>query len=145
MPGTPASGQNARGVPALTVQTDRKTQLVDVTLLVREAIAGSPGDLVTVFVPHTTAGVVLQAAGEGARAVASDLEAAFDRLIDEGWSWQHTEEGDRNPWAHARSALTASSVTIPLLNGELGMGDHQAVFLCEFDGPRNRTLIVTAH
>ena len=65
--------------------------------------------------------------------------------MDEGWNWKHTGEGDRNPWSHVRSARTASPVTIPLLDGELGLGHHQAVFLCELDGPRSRTLIVAVH
>jgi len=130
-------------VRPLTFQTDRKTQLLDITTEVREAVAGASGSVVTLFVPHTTAGIVLQAAGQGAMQVAHDLEEAFDRLVDEGWPWRHTEEGDRNPWSHVRTALSASSVTIPLVDGELALGDHQAIFLCEFDGPRPRSVYVT--
>jgi secondary thiamine-phosphate synthase enzyme len=100
---------------------------------------------VVVFVPHTTAGVVLQAAGEGATKVAADLESAFERIVDESREWEHTEEGDRNPWSHVRAALTASSVTIPLVDGELGLSPLQAIFLCEFDGPRERELHVVVH
>jgi secondary thiamine-phosphate synthase enzyme len=133
------SGEN-EPVRELKVATERKTQLLDVTDHVRAALEGADGALVTLFVPHTTAGVVLQAAGEGATAVAGDLESAFDRLVDERWPWEHIHEGDRNPWSHVRSALTASSVSIPLEDGRLALGDHQAVFLAEFDGPRERTL-----
>jgi secondary thiamine-phosphate synthase enzyme len=129
----------------IRVQTERKTQLVDVTAEVRAAVVGASGAVVTVFVPHTTAGVVLQATGEGATKVAADLESAFERLVDEPWDWQHTSEGDRNPWSHVRTALTASSVTIPLVDGELGLSGLQAVFLCEFDGPRTRELHVVVH
>ena len=129
----------------IRVQTERKTQLVDVTAEVREAVSGAGGSVVTVFVPHTTAGVVIQATGEGAAKVAADLESAFERIVDEGWDWQHTSEGDRNPWSHVRAALTASSVTIPLVDGGLGLSDLQAVFLCEFDGPRSREIHVVAH
>ena len=96
--------------------------------------------MATLFVPHTTAGLLLQAAGPGAAAVASDVEAALERIVDEGWPWNHVHEGDRNPWSHARAALTASSVSIPLLGGKLALGKHQAVFLAEFDGPRERTI-----
>ena len=45
--------------------------------------------------------------------------------------------------AHVRATLTASSVSIPLIGGELALGDHQAVFLAEFDGPRERTICIT--
>jgi len=132
-------------VHVIRVQTERKTQLVDVTAEVREAVSGAAGSVVTVFVPHTTAGVVIQATGEGAAKVAADLESAFERIVDEGWDWQHTSEGDRNPWSHVRAALTASSVTIPLVHGGLGLSDLQTVFLCEFDGPRWREIHVVAH
>jgi secondary thiamine-phosphate synthase enzyme len=127
----------------LRVASTARTELIDVTELVREAISGSSGVLVTVFVPHTTAGVVLQAAGPGATAVARDVAAGLERLADEDASWDHVREGDRNPWAHVRTALTASSVGIPLVDGELALGEQQAIFLAEFDGPRERTLLVT--
>ncbi|HEY2354252.1 MAG TPA: secondary thiamine-phosphate synthase enzyme YjbQ [Gaiellaceae bacterium] len=127
----------------LRVGSTARTELIDVTERVREAAAGRDGTLVTVFVPHTTAGVVVQAAGPGARAVAGDVAAALERLVDEDAPWEHIHEGDRNPWAHVRAALTASSVGIPLVGGELALGEHQAIYLAEFDGPRERTLTVT--
>ena len=124
----------------LVLQTERRTQLVDVTSRVRAALRGETGQAVILFVPHTTAGIALQASGEDATAVAADIERALERIVDESWNWKHTEEGDRNPWAHVRSALTASSVTIPLQEGELALGDLQRIFLCEFDGPRERKI-----
>jgi len=130
-------------VRELKVATERKTQLVDVTDRVRAALEGNDGSLATLFVPHTTAGVLLQAAGEGATAVAGDVEAALERLVDETWPWEHVHEGDANPWSHVRTALTASSVSIPLEGGRLALGGHQAVFLAEFDGPRERTMYLS--
>jgi secondary thiamine-phosphate synthase enzyme len=127
----------------LVLETERKTQLLDITPQVRQALEGQSGHAAVLFVPHTTAGVVLQASGEGATAVAADLEAALQQIVDEGWNWKHTEEGDRNPWAHVRSALTGPSVTIPLEDGELALGDLQTIFFCEFDGPRERKIYVT--
>jgi secondary thiamine-phosphate synthase enzyme len=104
-------------VHEITVQTGRKTQLLDVTERIAELVRGLDGSLVTLFVPHTTAGIVLQAAGEGASAVAADVEAALDRIVDESWSWQHVHEGDANPWSHVRTALTASSSRFPSRRG----------------------------
>ena len=124
------------------VATERRTQLLDVTTEVETAVGGSDGALATLFVPHTTAGILLQAAGPGASAVATDIEAALERLVDEGWPWGHVDEGDRNPWSHVRTALTASSVSIPLGVGKLALGGHQAIFLAEFDGPRERKIYV---
>jgi secondary thiamine-phosphate synthase enzyme len=129
----------------IRTQTDRKTQLVDITAEVRSAVSGSTDGVVTVFVPHTTAGVLVQAAGPGAEKVAADLESALERLVDEDWDWEHTAEGDRNPWSHVRAALVGSSVTIPMADGELALGELQAVFLCEFDGPRAREVRVVVH
>ena len=126
----------------LTVATERRTQLLDVTADVVVAVGDSDGALATLFVPHTTAGILLQAAGPGASAVAADIEAALERLVDERWPWDHVHEGDRNTWSHVRAARTASSVSIPLVDGKLALGAHQAVFLAEFDGPRERTIQV---
>jgi secondary thiamine-phosphate synthase enzyme len=127
----------------LVLRTERRTQLVDITAEVRQAVEGQSGQAGVVFVPHTTAGVVLQASGESAMTVAADLEAALERLVEEGWNWKHTGEGDRNPWAHVRSALTGSSVTIPLEDGKLVLGDLQTIFCCEFDGPRERKVYLS--
>jgi secondary thiamine-phosphate synthase enzyme len=130
-------------VKEVAVRTNSRTELLDVTEHVREAIAGETGSLLTVFVPHTTAGIVLQAAGSGATAVAGDVARAFDRLVQESWPWEHVHEGDRNPWSHVRAVLTAPSLSIPLIGGELALGEHQAIFVAEFDGPRERRLMVT--
>jgi secondary thiamine-phosphate synthase enzyme len=133
------------GVEILEVHTERKTQLVDVTAQVRAAVAGTSGRLVTLFVPHTTAGIAVQAVGDGAAEVAADVEAAMERLVAEDWPWRHTSEGDRNPWSHVRAVLTASSLTLPVIDGALSLGRFQAVFLCEFDGPRTRKIQLVTH
>jgi secondary thiamine-phosphate synthase enzyme len=127
----------------LALRTERQTQLIDITAQVRQALEGQSGPAAVLFVPHTTAGIVLQASGEGADAVAADIEAALQRIVEEDWSWRHTAEGDQNPWAHVRSALTSSSITIPLEDGQLALGDLQTIFFCEFDGPRERKIYVT--
>jgi secondary thiamine-phosphate synthase enzyme len=129
-------------VRTIELETDRRTQLVDITEYVRAAVAGEDGTLLIVFVPHTTAGVVLQAAGPGAAGVAPDIESALDALVDEDREWRHANEGDRNPWSHVRAALTASSVAVPLEDGAPALGEHQAIFFCEFDGPRRRRVVV---
>ncbi|HZC31394.1 MAG TPA: secondary thiamine-phosphate synthase enzyme YjbQ [Gaiellaceae bacterium] len=126
----------------LAVSTTRRTELVDITALVATAVARTSGTLATVFVPHSTCGVVVQAAGPGATLVAGDVEDAFEGLVDETRPWRHAAEGEGNPWSHVRAALTASSVSIPLSDGTLALGAVQSVFLCEFDGPRGRRVLV---
>jgi secondary thiamine-phosphate synthase enzyme len=129
-------------VRELGVSTTRRTELVDVTAAVQEALGDGQGRLAIVFVPHTTAGLLVQAHGAGATKVARDVETALERIVDESGVWQHTAEGDRNPWSHVRAALTSSSLAIPVTDGRLALGDLQAIFLCEFDGPRTRRLLV---
>jgi secondary thiamine-phosphate synthase enzyme len=69
---------------------------------------------------------------------------ALERIVEDGWPWEHIEEGDVNPWSHVRAALTATSVVLPVTGGELALGTWQGVFFCEFDGPRTRKVLVSA-
>lgn len=125
----------------IEIQTSRRTEVVNVTDQVLQACVDL-GDAaaVVVYVPHTSAGVVIQEHADPL--VARDLEMAFERIVDDGWPFQHIEEGEVNPWSHVRSAITASSVTIPVDGGRLALGTWQGVFFCEFDGPRARKLYV---
>lgn len=124
------------------VRTDRKTQAVDVTRSVREAIDDARGaSAALVYVPHTTAGVVIQERADPA--VRRDLERALELIVDDGWGWEHVEAGEENAPSHVRAALTATSVLVPLRDGELALGTWQAIFFCEFDGPRRRKVYVT--
>ena len=124
------------------VTTDRKTQLVDVTPRVRDALGGENGaSAALVYVPHTTAGIVIQEHADPA--VGTDLEKAMERIVGDEWGWDHVEEGEENAPSHVRTALTATSVLIPLRDGDLALGTWQGVFFCEFDGPRTRKVYVT--
>ena len=126
----------------LAVTTERKTQLVDVTDGVRGALADAgEASAALVYVPHTTAGVVVQEHADPA--VARDLERALERIVGEGWGWEHIEAGEENAPSHVRAALTATSLLVPLREGELALGTWQGIFFCEFDGPRRRTVYVT--
>ncbi len=124
------------------LKTDRKTQLVEITRDVEEALAGANGaSAVLVFVPHTTAGVTIQEHADPA--VARDLEAAVERVIGDDWGWQHIEDGEENAPSHVRAALVGPQVLIPVADGKLALGTWQGVFFCEFDGPRQRKVYVT--
>jgi len=124
------------------VKTERKTQVVDVTEGVRRALGDSNGgSAALVYVPHTTAGVIVQEHADPA--VGTDLEKAMEKIVEDGWGWDHIEEGEENAPSHVRAALTATSVLIPLRDGDLALGTWQGVFFCEFDGPRTRKIFVT--
>jgi len=125
----------------IDVRTERKTQAVEITAKVREALVDA-GDAVAavVWVPHTTAGVVVQEHADPA--VGRDLEKALQRIVGDEWGWEHIEEGEENAPSHVRAALTATSVVIPLRDGDLALGTWQGIFFCEFDGPRSRKVLV---
>ena len=128
----------------IKIRTERKTQLVDITDQVQQALDGSNGAAAAlVYVPHTTAGVTIN---EGADPlVARDLEAALQKIVDDGWPWQHVEDPDGpNAPSHVRSSLIDTQVLVPLTDGKLALGRWQGIFFCEFDGPRERKVYVTA-
>ena len=125
------------------LQTERKTQLVDITRQVEEALDGAANgaSAALVYVPHTTAGVTINEHADPA--VARDLEAAMERMVGDDWGWQHIEEGEENAPSHIRAALMGPQVVIPLKDGELALGTWQGIFFCELDGPRQRKVYVT--
>jgi secondary thiamine-phosphate synthase enzyme len=129
-------------VHTLTVRTERQSQLVDITGLVRQAVAGEHGSAVLVYVPHTTAGVTINEHADPM--VARDFEMALERIVPEDWAWQHLEEGEENAPTHVRAALMGPSVLVPLRDGgDLALGTWQGIFFCELDGPRERSVHVS--
>ncbi len=126
----------------ISLSTERRTQLVEITRDVAAAIADAvDAAAALVFVPHTTAGVTIQEHADPA--VARDLEAALERIVGDDWGWQHIEDGEENAPSHVRAALVGPQVVIPLSGGKLALGTWQGVFFCEFDGPRERKVYVT--
>src|SRR5919198_4305169 len=128
----------------LNLRTERRTQLVDITTMVQDALEDANGATAAlVFVPHTTAGVTIN---EGADpAVARDLEAALEKIVVDGWRWQHVEDPDGpNAPSHIRASLMSPQILVPLEGGRLALGTWQGIFFCEFDGPRERKVYVTA-
>jgi secondary thiamine-phosphate synthase enzyme len=125
----------------LKVATDRHTQLLDITPQVRGAVRGADGAAVLVYVPHTTAGLTINEHADPL--VARDFEMALERVVPESWPWQHLEEGEENAPSHPRASLMGPHVLVPLRGGELALGTWQGIFLCEFDGPRTRSVYVT--
>jgi secondary thiamine-phosphate synthase enzyme len=126
----------------ITLRTDRRTQLLDITRQVEGALDGGNGaSAALVFVPHTTAGVTINEHADPA--VARDFEAALERMVGDEWGWQHIEEGEENAPSHIRAALMSPQVLVPIRNGKLALGTWQGIFFCEFDGPRERTVYVS--
>jgi len=130
-------------VREFTVSTERRTQLVDITREVREAAGELDGvSAIAVYVPHTTAGLTINEHADPA--VARDFESALERIVSDDWPWQHVEEGEENAPTHVRAAFMGADVLVPVKDGRLALGTWQGIFLCEFDGPRSRSVYVTA-
>ena len=127
----------------ITLRTERKTQLIEITDEVRDALGAADGaSAALVYVPHTTAGVAINERIDPE--LVTDLENAFQRVVEDGWEWRHEDADGPNAPSHARASLTSSpQVLIPLREGSLALGTHQGVFFCEFDGPRDRKVYVT--
>ncbi|MBN1269477.1 MAG: YjbQ family protein [Kiritimatiellae bacterium] len=123
----------------LSVSTRRRTHFVDITGEVQDAVSalGVADGAVTVFVPHTTAGVTINEHADPD--VMRDLGAALERMVPWNAGYAH---GEGNAAAHVKASLMGSSVRVPVAGGRLRLGTWQGIFLCEFDGPRERRVWV---
>ncbi len=125
----------------ISVRTERRTQLLEITREVQEAVDGTEATAALVFVPHTTAGLTINEHADPA--VARDFERALERMVGEGWGWEHIEAGEENAPAHIRAALMGPQVVVPVEGGRLALGTWQGIFFCELDGPRDRKVLVS--
>lgn len=123
----------------LTFTTRAATDFLEITgdLAADLQKSGLQTGMGTVFVPHTTAGIMLNENADPD--VLYDLKQAFDKIFPHSLNVAHCEG---NSAAHLKAALIGSSVSLPVENGRLRLGTWQGVYLCEFDGPRKRKLLV---
>jgi secondary thiamine-phosphate synthase enzyme len=130
-------------VHEISLKTERRTQLLDITEQVQAALNGANGAAAAlVYVPHTTAGVTINEDIDPA--LADDLEQAMEKIVEDGWSWRHDDADGPNAPSHVRASLMSPEVLVPLHEGRLALGRYQGIFFCEFDGPRDRKVYVTA-
>jgi secondary thiamine-phosphate synthase enzyme len=125
----------------LSFATTRRTELIDITEPVRDAIGGRDGTAVLVYVPHTTAGVTINEKIDPV--LVADLERAFERVVGDDWGWGHDDIDGPNGPSHGRASVAGAHVLIPLRDGQPALGRYQAIFLCEFDGPKPRSVYVS--
>jgi secondary thiamine-phosphate synthase enzyme len=123
----------------IKVQTGHTTEMINITVEVQREVtrSGVKDGLVTVYVPHTTAGITIN---EGADpSVKEDIVDTINELVPWERVYGHAEG---NSPAHIKASLVGPSEAIPLENGRLQLGQWQSIFLCEFDGPRERFIYV---
>ena len=132
-------GTGAGLVQVATVKTSARTEIKDITAENNRLIqrAGVESGLCCLYVPHTTAGILVNESADPD--VAVDIGNALDRLVPRDAGYRHYEG---NADSHVKSSLVGVSETIPIEGGRLALGRWQGVFFCEFDGPRQRQVKV---
>ncbi len=124
----------------LKVRSRQREELVDFTDLVQRVLtdSGKQEGVIVLYVQHTTAGLTVNENADPD--VPRDMLLALRTLIPQhGMGFRHGEE---NSDAHIKASLVGSSVTVPFADGKLLLGRWQGIFLCEFDGGRERQVIM---
>ncbi|MFZ5592229.1 MAG: secondary thiamine-phosphate synthase enzyme YjbQ [Bacillota bacterium] len=123
----------------LSIQSSHREELIDITGWVNRLLAeqGEIDGLCCLFVPHTTAGIIVNEHADPT--VAADVLQHLRQLVPATGSYRHLEG---NSDAHIKAVLCGSSLTLPVAGGRLALGTWQGVFFCEFDGPRRRQVQV---
>ncbi|MBO8168998.1 MAG: YjbQ family protein [Thermoanaerobacteraceae bacterium] len=125
----------------LAVRTRAKEEMREITVQVQDFVTGSglKNGACVVYVPHTTAGITINENADPD--VVSDILMELGKVIPERDNYRHLEG---NSAAHIKASLMGSSVTVPVKDGKLMLGTWQGIYFCEFDGPRERKVYVTA-
>ena len=126
----------------ITIQTDRREGLYDITRQVHNEVkaSGIESGLVNVYVQGATAAIMIQENWD--ESVQTDVVHLLQKLIPRG-VWQHDLQ-DGNGDSHLKAGLVGPSESIPVINGQMGLSTWQNIFLCEFDGPRaERRIVIT--
>ncbi|MFH1144708.1 MAG: secondary thiamine-phosphate synthase enzyme YjbQ [Candidatus Eisenbacteria bacterium] len=123
-----------------SVRTSERMQMVDITREVQAAVeaAGLRSGMALIFVPHTTAAVTINENADPS--VAHDILADLTRLVPPAQRYYQHAEG--NSAAHLLSTLVGCSQTVLVEQARLVLGTWQGIYFCEFDGPRDRRVIV---
>jgi len=126
-------------IKELLIRTGAQSEFVDITPQVQEAVraSGVASGLCYLFVPHTTAGLTLNENWDPS--VREDILRALNRIVPAVGDYRH-EEG--NSPAHVKASLMGFSATIPVESSRLALGTWQGVYLAEFDGPRQRRVLL---
>jgi secondary thiamine-phosphate synthase enzyme len=123
----------------LDIKTKSRVELQEITDRVRDIVAASgiKSGICHLFVPHTTAGILVNEHADPS--VVEDIAAQLDELVPQNKSYRHLEG---NAPAHIKASLIGDSRALFIEDGKLVLGTWQGIFFCEFDGPRNRNVLV---
>lgn len=123
----------------LTVPTQARVHFVDITRRISEELKKRElqDGVCHVYVPHTTAAVTINENADPD--VVADIQKGLERFVPFANDYRHSEG---NSAAHIKASLMGFTVTVPVCAGRLALGTWQSVYLCEFDGPRQRSILV---
>lgn len=126
-------------IKEITIRTGSRNEMKDITAEIRRLIdeSGVRDGICHIFVPHTTAAVTINEKADPD--VAKDISAALEKIVPASWPFRHSEG---NSDSHVKSSLVGASELVMIRDGEPVLGVWQAVFFCEFDGPRKRRCVV---
>ena len=127
-------------MPEFTIRTRKTEELIDITSEVEAIVSESKvkEGICLVYVPHATAAVIINENAD--QNICDDILKALNQMVPD-LGYKH-DRIDKNAIAHIKSAFLGPSETIPVNDGKLLLGTWQAIMICEFDGPRQRTVIV---
>jgi secondary thiamine-phosphate synthase enzyme len=123
----------------INVRTNSRAEMIDITDLVQAVISEKKikNGICVIFTPHTTAAVTINENADPD--VPNDIINALEKTLPRSIQYRHAEG---NSPAHVKSSLVGVSELVLVENGRLVLGTWQAIFFCEFDGPRQRKVIV---
>lgn len=124
----------------INVKSSRRDEMIDITSEVQKFVGdnGQSEGICVLFTQHTTCGLTVNENADPD--VKSDMLGFLERLIPQ--YEPHFRHFEHNSDAHIKSSLVGSSVTVPFSDGKLLLGRWQGIYLCEFDGPRERKVLV---
>jgi len=125
-------------MPDLIVRTTQAVEARDITRDVAALVKGEEGRAVHVYTPHTTCGIIINEHADPD--VIRDILDGLERMAPRNYPYRH---GEGNSHAHLRATLTGCSVTVPFSAGRMMLGTWQGIFFIDFDGPRERRIIVS--
>lgn len=123
----------------IDVSTGSRTQLLDITTRVASELSktGMKNGTCYIYMPHTTAGLTINENADPD--VARDILTGLAQLVPVTGEYRHAEG---NSDAHIKASLVGFSLMVPVIDGHLALGTWQAIYFCEFDGPRDRHVLV---
>ena len=126
-------------IKKLEIKTNSRSEIIDITDKIQKIISDSKikSGICIIYVPHTTAGITVNENYDPS--VRTDILDYLEKIAPPSARYRHTEG---NADSHIKTSVVGSSATLVIEDGKILLGSWQGIMFCEFDGPRNRKLVV---